>query len=114
KTCQIDTTQKGALSPGQQGVYPFQINFTPPQGAVAYRNVVLATILNHVGWYSGLPAGPATGALFQHSQQPTNLKLKASTAQATEMGQCPAGFTRQDVTQTGQSSPGQFKFGGTG
>jgi hypothetical protein len=114
KTCPIDTTQKKNLAPGQSGVYPFQVNFTPPPGMRAWRNVCLAAITNHVGWYSGLPAGPATGASFQTPANPTSLKVVGGTAQATEVGQCPPGFTRQDVLPTGQTSTGQFKFTGSG
>jgi len=114
KTSLIDTSQKSSLSAGQTGTYPFSINFVPPAGMVQWRHVCLAAITNHVGWYAGMPAGPAAGSSFQTPSTPTSLQGKGQTAQATETGQCPPGFKRSDTTQTGQQSTGQFQFTNSG
>jgi hypothetical protein len=114
KTSLIDTSQKSTLAAGQTGTYPFSINFTPPAGMVAWRHVCLAAITNHIGWYAGMPAGPATGSSFQPPSNPTSVKVKGQTAQATGTTQVPPGFKSTDKTQTGQQSTGQFQFTNTG
>jgi hypothetical protein len=113
-TSLIDTSQKPTLSPGQSGTYPFSINFVPPAGMVAWRHVCLAAITNHVGWYAGMPAGPATGASFQPPSNPTSTTVKGQTAVAMDANQCPPGFKRTNTTSTGQQSPSQIQFNSTG
>ncbi len=51
-TVAVDLSAKPVLAPGESYCYPYQVAFTPVDGAV-YRNVAHVTITNHAGWMPG-------------------------------------------------------------
>ena len=61
----VSTSAQPVLGPGETGCYPYEVAFTPVEGA-AYRAVSLVTITNHSG-YLGEPFGPETKADFSLS-----------------------------------------------
>lgn len=50
----VDVSASPILLPGESYCYPYEIEFTPVEGA-RYRNLAQVTITNHSGW---LPGGP--------------------------------------------------------
>lgn len=78
------------LTPGETKCYPYEITFTPVEGA-QYRNSVKVTITNHSG-HLGTAYGPNPKADFSLPGTPTVIKTDES-ASLTDVLTCPAGFT---------------------
>jgi hypothetical protein len=84
----ITPTQQ--LAPGETKCYPYEIEFTPIEGAT-YRNSVKVTITNHSG-HLGTAFGPNPKADFSLPSTPTVVKID-ERATLKDVLTCPAGFT---------------------
>jgi hypothetical protein len=90
----VDVSAAPVLAPGQAHCYPYEVTFTPVDGA-EYRNAARVTITNHSGSL-GTPTGPGANgggvkADFALPAAPavTETDAQASVADALS---CPAGF----------------------
>lgn len=93
----VDTSAKPVLGPGETFCYPYDVQFTPVEGA-QYRNVAKVKITNHSGSINdnannckpGEPCGPEPKASFWLPSMPTEID---ETATLDDELACPAGFT---------------------
>lgn len=77
------------LAPSETATYPFEIQFTPIQGAI-YRVTAEVTITNHSG-HIGVAFGPEPKTDFALPATPT-LVFVDESAQVTDVALCPTGF----------------------
>ncbi|MCZ8516707.1 hypothetical protein O9H85_30915 [Paenibacillus filicis] len=78
------------LQPGETKTYPYEIFFTPVNGA-QYKLSAAVTITNHSG-HLGVPFGPTpdAGLSFPTAAEPVS---EDATATVSDTALCPAGFT---------------------
>lgn len=76
----VDVSAFPILAPGESHCYPYEIEFTPVEGA-RYRNLARVTITNHSGWLPGgencsgpdpCPYGPQPKAGFRLPRKPSD------------------------------------------
>ncbi|WP_438318692.1 hypothetical protein ACP6EK_04875 [Candidatus Caldatribacterium sp. SIUC1] len=83
-------TPSTQLGPGDTKDYPYEITFTPVEGAI-YRNTVKVTITNHSG-HLNEAFGPEPKADFSLPSEPTIAYID-ETATIEDDFTCPEGFT---------------------